>query len=100
MFPGPAVIGAGVVARGIASLVGGTTYESTVSGKRYRDNWDLSSSRAAAVASFLQHAHGIDGKMLSAAGFGSTRPLSNNNTPAGREANRRVELAIEFEPAD
>ncbi|MEO5769950.1 MAG: flagellar motor protein MotB [Polyangia bacterium] len=100
MIPVLDVIGAEMGALGMPIRIEGHTDESTVSSKRYRDNWDLSSSRAAAVASFLQHAHGIDGKMLSAAGFGSTRPLGNNSTPAGREANRRVELAIEFEPAD
>jgi chemotaxis protein MotB len=76
--------------------VEGHTDDSPVSTARFRDNWELSASRAAAVASYLQHAHHIDGKLLSAAGFGATRPVAANATAAGREANRRVEMAIEI----
>lgn len=100
MIPVLDVIGAEMGALGMPIRVEGHTDESAVVSKRYRDNWDLSSSRAAAVASFLNQAHNVDGKLLSAAGFGSTRPLSDSNTPAGREANRRVELAVEFQPAE
>lgn len=100
MIPVLDVIGAEMGALGMPIRIEGHTDDSNLVSKRYRDNWDLSSSRAAAVASFLQHAHGIDGKMLSAAGFGSTRPISDTNTAAGREANRRVELAVEFSPHD
>ena len=100
MIPVLDVIGAEMGSMGMPIRVEGHTDEATLGSKRYRDNWDLSSSRAAAVASFLQQAHNLDGKLLTAAGFGSTRPLSDSNTPAGREANRRVELAIEFAPPD
>jgi flagellar motor protein MotB len=48
------------------------------------------------VASYIQRAHHVDGKMLSVGGFGSTRPLGDNKTPAGREANRRIELQIDL----
>jgi chemotaxis protein MotB len=80
--------------------VDGHTDESRLSSTRYRDNWDLSASRAAAVASYVQRAHNVDGKLLSAAGYGSSRPLGDNTTPAGREANRRVEMVIEFTPPE
>jgi chemotaxis protein MotB len=76
--------------------VEGHTDDSSVGSSRFRDNWELSSSRAAAVASYMQHAHRIDGKLLSAAGFAATRPVGSNTTAAGREANRRVELGIEL----
>jgi chemotaxis protein MotB len=78
----------------------GHTDDTPVNSSRYRDNWDLSSSRAAAVASYIQRAYRLDGKMLSAAGYGSTRPLEPNDSAAHREANRRVELAIELGAAD
>jgi len=67
---------------------------------RIRDNWDLSASRAAAVASYMQGAHHIDGKLLSAAGQGSSRPIADNRTPQGRETNRRVELVLEIKAED
>lgn len=100
MIPVLDVIGAEMGSLGMPIRIEGHTDEVGVISKRFRDNWDLSSSRAAAVASFLQAAHKMDGKMLSAAGYGSTRPLKESNTPAGREANRRVELAIEFQPEE
>jgi chemotaxis protein MotB len=78
----------------------GHTDDAPVGTSRYRDNWDLSASRAAAVASYIQRAYRMDGKLLSAAGYGATRPLQPNDSPAAREANRRVEMAIELGAAD
>jgi chemotaxis protein MotB len=80
--------------------VEGHTDDSPLTGSRFRDNWDLSASRAASVASYIQRAYRMDGKLLSAAGFGSNRPLMPNDSAASREANRRVELAIELGSAD
>jgi chemotaxis protein MotB len=100
MIPVLDVIAAELVSMGMPIRIEGHTDESRITNTRYRDNWDLSSSRAAAVASYIQHAHNMDGKLLAAAGYGSTRPLGDNTTPAGREANRRVELQIEFHPPD
>ena len=93
------------IAAELASLhrpirVDGHTDDSPVGSSRFRDNWELSTSRAAAVASYIQHAYQVQGKMLSAAGYGSTRPLYGNDTAGGREANRRIELAVEVGPAD
>jgi chemotaxis protein MotB len=78
----------------------GHTDDSPVNSSRFRDNWDLSSSRAAAVASYIQRAYRLEGRMLSAAGYSSTRPLVPNDSPGAREANRRVEMAIEMGSAD
>jgi len=96
MIPVLDVIAIEMVAVGLPIRVDGHTDEGRVVSSRFRDNWDLSSSRAAAVASYIQRAHHVDGKLLSAGGFGSTRPLGDNKTPAGREANRRIELQIDL----
>lgn len=80
--------------------VEGHTDDAPLATSRFRDNWDLSASRAASVASYIQRAYRIEGRMLSAAGYSSTRPLLPNDTAAGREANRRVEMAIELGNAD
>ena len=55
-------------------------------------NQDLSTRRANAVKQYLV-TKGIDGGRLDAAGFGATKPVASNDTPLGRAANRRVELA-------
>jgi chemotaxis protein MotB len=78
----------------------GHTDVGTVAAGRFRDNWDLSASRAAAVASYVDRAGEIEPALLSAAGFAATKPLTSNATPAGREANRRVEMVLELNPGD
>jgi len=51
----------------------------------------LSQRRADAVRNYLIQ-QGIDEKRLFAKGYGSTKPIADNNTPQGRSRNRRVEL--------
>ncbi len=75
--------------------VEGHTDDMLATTRKFRDNWDLSSSRAAAVVTYLERAHRMPGERLTAAGHGSTRPIASNETSAGREANRRVEMVIE-----
>jgi chemotaxis protein MotB len=80
--------------------VEGHTDDQPTLGTRYRDNWDLSASRAASVASYLERAHSIPGNLLSAAGYGESRPVASNDTPAGRELNRRIDLVVEVRMTD
>ena len=75
--------------------VEGHTDDTPSTTRRFRDNWDLSASRAAAVVTYMERAHDIPGERLLAAGHGSTRPIASNDTVAGRETNRRVEMVIE-----
>lgn len=53
----------------------------------------LSSKRAEAVRAVLI-AHGLSAASVTSRGLGSTRPLTSNATPAGREENQRVEIVI------
>ncbi len=55
-------------------------------------NMGLSGRRAEAVARALSDQHGIDGGRLRSAGVGFLAPVASNDTAAGREKNRRVEL--------
>jgi OOP family OmpA-OmpF porin len=55
-------------------------------------NQALSERRAAAVRQYLIDTFKIDGGRLNSAGFGATRPVASNDTPEGRQNNRRVEL--------
>lgn len=54
-------------------------------------NRQLSDKRAKAVMEYLIQ-EGIDRKRLSAMGMGEARPIASNDSAAGRERNRRVEL--------
>jgi len=55
-------------------------------------NQALSEKRAAAVRQFLIDNYSVDAARLSAKGLGSTKPAGSNDTPEGRQNNRRVEL--------
>ena len=57
------------------------------------DNLELSSRRAEAVRDFLVEA-GIAAGRLEAKGFGESRPLTSNDTDAGRALNRRTEFLV------
>lgn len=56
-------------------------------------NQTLSQERAEAVAEALQTL-GIDAARLKARGFGSQRPMADNSTQEGRQANRRIEFKV------
>lgn len=60
-------------------------------------NQGLSEQRAKAVRDALAGSFGADASRLAARGFGSSRPAAANDTPEGRQANRRVELVINQE---
>lgn len=58
------------------------------------DNLKLSEARALAVYNYLVKAGGIDPDRLRYAGFGESRPIAENDTPEGRQQNRRTEFEI------
>lgn len=56
-------------------------------------NQKLSDERAASVKSYLTSI-GMDASRLSSIGYGETRPIASNDTKAGRQQNRRVEISL------
>ena len=56
-------------------------------------NQPLSQRRAQAVANNITST-GVDASRITATGYGSTQPVADNTTAAGKAANRRVEVAI------
>lgn len=56
-------------------------------------NQPLSERRAQAVAQYL-NSKGVAATRISQIGYGSKRPVADNNTEAGRAQNRRVEIKI------
>jgi outer membrane protein OmpA-like peptidoglycan-associated protein len=56
-------------------------------------NQPLSQRRAQAVANELT-AKGVETSRITATGYGSSQPVADNTTVAGKAANRRVEVAI------
>ena len=60
----------------------------------YRDNHDLSVARADSVARFVSDSSNIPFGKFEITGTGSGQPIAPNNTAAGRQANRRVEIHV------
>jgi outer membrane protein OmpA-like peptidoglycan-associated protein len=56
-------------------------------------NMTLSERRAAAASSYLA-SRGVERTRLRSVGRGKTEPVASNDTDAGRQQNRRVEVAI------
>jgi len=56
-------------------------------------NQKLSERRANAVAQYLE-SQGLASNRVVTIGAGETRPVADNSTPEGRQANRRVELTL------
>jgi outer membrane protein OmpA-like peptidoglycan-associated protein len=57
-------------------------------------NQKLSEDRAQSVSSYLLRAGITSDRILAVRGFGKLRPVTTNDTPEGRQMNRRVEIVI------
>ncbi|MCC6812219.1 MAG: OmpA family protein [Deltaproteobacteria bacterium] len=79
--------------------VDGHTDSEPVRGGRFRSNWELSTSRAVTIVSYLSQKYRYPPDLLSAAGYGDTRPVVPNDTATNRAKNRRIEIVILREPA-
>ena len=75
---------------GAAVLVSGHTDD--VGSKA--SNQVLSTQRAAAVKDYLVNVEAIAADSLATQGFGSSQPVADNGTEAGRSRNRRVDVVI------
>ena len=77
-----------------AVAIEGHTDSIPLRGGIYRDNWGLSSMRAAAVTSYLETAGGFDPLKLQAVGYGPNQPIVPNDSPEHQALNRRVEIVF------
>ena len=71
-----------VAVEGHTDSVGGDEYNQTLSERRAESVRDY----------FVQQ--GISASSVQARGFGKTEPIASNDTPEGRQQNRRVELIL------
>ena len=71
----------------------GHTDNMPIKSSRFPSNWELSATRALTVLHLLVDA-GVPSQNLSAAGFGEFQPRASNDTPQGRQFNRRIEIVM------
>jgi chemotaxis protein MotB len=76
-----------------ALRVEGHTDDRPINTAAFPSNWELSAARAASVVHLFMD-RGVAPDRLAVMGFGPYRPASPNDSAAGRNANRRVEVVI------
>ncbi len=78
----------------IEILIEGHTDSIPISGKVFRDNWDLSVARATSIVRVLADEYEVPGKRLTASGRADNDPIATNETKDGRAKNRRTEIIL------
>lgn len=76
-----------------AIQVEGHTDDVPISTANFPSNWELSSSRASTVVRLFADS-GIEESRLVAIGHAATKQVASNETPEGRQRNRRVQLMV------
>lgn len=82
-----------------AIRVEGHTDNVPIRTREYRSNWELSAARAATVVRLMSERE-IDPRRLAVLGYGEFRPVADNDSAEGRNANRRVLLVVTGIPAE
>ncbi|WP_026893844.1 OmpA/MotB family protein [Clostridiisalibacter paucivorans] len=72
----------------------GHTDTDRINTARFPSNWELSVIRATNVLRLLEEEKGIDGRRISASGYGPNRPVAPNNSSINKAKNRRVDIVI------
>jgi chemotaxis protein MotB len=75
-------------------MIEGHTDDLPIRTDEFPSNWELSTARAVNVIKFLIEESDFDPARLSAAGYSEYRPVTENDTVAGRAENRRVEIVV------
>jgi chemotaxis protein MotB len=73
--------------------IAGHTDNVPIKSAKFPSNWHLSTARAVTVAMYLA-AHSVPAVRLSAAGYADNQPAASNDTPEGRQQNRRIEIVL------
>lgn len=72
----------------------GHTDNVPIHNEKFPSNWELSTSRATVVVSYLIAKFGMRPDALSAAGYAEYRPVAENDTEEGKARNRRVDIIV------
>jgi len=83
--------------RPVKIRVEGHTDDRPIQKGRFRNNWDLSTSRATNVVIALAATGDIEPERLAAVGYAQYQPLGDNTTQEGRLLNRRVDFVLTVE---
>lgn len=90
-------IGGALASEKFRAVVVGYTDNVPIRTAQFPSNWHLSEARARAVGDILAAYTGKDAILTE--GRADSDPLASNDTPEGREANRRTEILVLTDPA-
>ncbi len=62
---------------------------------KFQDNWALSVARSTAIARIMIKEYNVNPTRITATGRGEFDPVDTNETPEGRQRNRRTEIILE-----
>jgi type VI secretion system protein ImpK len=85
-------IGAAIAKEHAKAIVTGHTDNVPINTPSFPSNWELSEERARQVGRIL--ARQMPAALITTEGRGQTEPIDTNDTPEGREANRRTEIVV------
>jgi chemotaxis protein MotB len=72
----------------------GHTDSLPINNSRFQSNWELSAARSIAMLRFLNEQFGVATERMAIVGYADTEAIDSNDTEAGRERNRRVDIVI------
>jgi chemotaxis protein MotB len=75
-------------------IIEGHTDNVPIKTKLFKDNWDLSTSRASSILRIMTTDYGFDSNRITASGKGEFHPVQTNETTEGRASNRRTEIIL------
>ena len=78
----------------IQILVEGHTDIVPIKTALFKDNWDLSVSRATTITRMMNEKYAVAAARMTASGRGEYYPKASNDTPEGRALNRRTEIIL------
>jgi chemotaxis protein MotB len=61
---------------------------------KFQDNWELSVARATSIVRILTDTYNVDPTRVTASGRSKYDPVDTNDTPEGRQRNRRTEIIL------
>ncbi|MEJ7607461.1 MAG: OmpA family protein [Bryobacteraceae bacterium] len=77
----------------------GHTDARPIHNERFRNNWELSSSRSIAMLEVMNEKFAVPHSRMAVVGYADTVAVDNNDTEVGRSHNRRVDITILNESA-
>jgi len=75
-------------------IIEGHTDSIPIHNPQFDSNWELSTARATNVVKYFVKEKHFPPNRLSAIGYGEYKPIASNDTPEGRQKNRRVVFFI------